>query len=525
MIISPQSDFRLLQCPLELSQAQQLDFANKNAQYAYFNGLVHEEFDDFTYIRKDNVVRVEGNVEDFWKYNYCMYRNDAFSDKWFYAYVERLEYVGHNCTAVYIKTDVWQTWQFDLKMKQCFVEREHVADDSIGLHTVPENVELGEMVQCANSVIVGQTTSIKIIFQVSEVISQMNAPAGFNNGGIYNGIFSGLTMFAVGSYEDARKVIQAYQEGKESAIVAIFYAPPSAVPTTSSSTTTTGATVQWITPTTQSTILDSGTVNRPTYLGGATMTHYVPKNNKLFTFPYCYLRATNNTGQNTEYRFEDFESGNASVTATIALCQGCSVYMKPTHYLGSASGSGVRDYGLAGGKYPILGWATDYYTNWETQNAVNLPLQTANAGINAIGSFLSGNLGGVLTGLGDMIGGAVSQVYEAKLHPDQARGNSNCGDINYSDGFTCFELIPMSIKAEYAKIIDGYFSMFGYKVNTVKIPQWNSRPTWNYVKTMGATFEADCPGDDASELKTMFDNGLTVWHVPAQFGNYSFNNK
>lgn len=525
MLITPSSNVKLIKCPLELNQNQQVDFANAAAQYAYFNGLPKIEFDDFTYQRKDGSIRVPALVDNLWNYNYVIYQNENFGNKWFYAAITSMEYVNPNCTRVYLKTDVWQTWQFDLKMKQCFVEREHVANDTIGLHTVPENVELGEMVQAANSVSLGRSSATKIVFQVSEVISGLNPPGTYSGGGVYNGIFSGLTMFAVDDYNNARKVIQLYQQGKEAAIVAIFYAPASATPSTINSTSSNGATIRWITSTARSTVLDTQSVNRPGYLGGQNMTHYVPKNNKLFTWPYCYLRGTNNTGQDNDYRFEDFEGGTANFTANIVLTQGCGVYMRPNHYLGSASGSGVRDYGLAGGKYPILGWATDYYTNWETQNAINLPLQTLNAGIGAIGSFLSGNLGGTISGLGNMIGGAVSQVYEAKLHPDQARGNSNCGDINYSDGFTCFELVPMTIKAEYAQIIDGYFSLFGYKVNTVKTPQWTSRPTWNYIKTMGATFEADCPQEDAAELRAMFDSGLTIWHIPAQFGNYSYNNK
>ena len=42
-----------------------------------------------------------------------------------------MEYVNDSMTNIYIKTDVFQTWQFDLIYKQSFIEREmiNVSDD------------------------------------------------------------------------------------------------------------------------------------------------------------------------------------------------------------------------------------------------------------------------------------------------------------------------------------------------------------------------------------------------------------
>ena len=57
-----------------------------------------------------------------------------------------MEYVNENCTLVTFETDVYQTWMFDLVYKKSFVAREHVNDDTIGLHTIPENLETGEYI-------------------------------------------------------------------------------------------------------------------------------------------------------------------------------------------------------------------------------------------------------------------------------------------------------------------------------------------------------------------------------------------
>ena len=61
-------------------------------------------------------------------------------------------------------------------------------------------------------------------------------------------------------------------------------------------------------------------------------------------------------------------------------------------------------------------------------------------------------------------------------------------------------------------MIDDYFSMFGYKVNTIKVPQFTSRKYWNYIKTSGINMIGNVPQDALNVLKQMFDNGVTMWH-------------
>ena len=75
-----------------------------------------------------------------------MYKNETYSNKWFYAYITNMEYVNDNMTLITIQTDVFQTWQFDILYKKMFVEREHVSNDTVGLHTIPEGLETGDYI-------------------------------------------------------------------------------------------------------------------------------------------------------------------------------------------------------------------------------------------------------------------------------------------------------------------------------------------------------------------------------------------
>ena len=82
----------------------------------------------------------------------------------------------------------------------------------------------------------------------------------------------------------------------------------------------------------------------------------------------------------------------------------------------------------------------------------------------------------------------------------------------------------MGITSEYAKIIDDYFSAYGYKVNTIKVPNITGRTNWNYVKTIECNIHGFIPQKDCIEIKNMFNAGVTFWHDPSHFLDYSQSN-
>ena len=544
-IITPQTDLVLLKCPLELDQHNQLTFANATAQYNYFYGLPKLAFDKFTYQRKDNTIRVGALIDDLYEYNYVMYRNTNHSNKWFYAYITDLQYVSDQVTAISIKTDVWQTYQFDLTYKKVFVEREHVNDDTVGKHTVPEGIELGEYVQngsVINSDLLNTSTESNvcyICFQVSDYPTQVHtgiSPAFPNDvtGRKVGGVYSGLDYIMVLTADDANNLIACYDaDSKSNAIVAIFTVPFGAINASNMSivnrTSDYGnfTTFMFSSDSSTAITLDTITLTKPTTLDG-----YTPKNGKMKTYPFCYFYTSNNAGTEVDFHWEDFSS---SPTFTIdgVVSQGMSIKAYPTNYK-KGTGLDGYTYGIACGKLPICAWNTDYYVNWCTQNAINIPLNLATSVVKSTaaiaGGIATGGAYGAIAGVGGglnllrSVADVVNQHYQASLTPDQAKGNANCGDINMAKTRFGFTFYPMSVKYEYAKICDDYLSMFGYKVNEVKIPNVTGRTNWNYVKTIGCYIKADIPQDDLNEIKSLFDKGITFWHNPSTFMDYSQSN-
>ena len=520
-MITPDTDVFLLKVPLEINDDNQLAFTNKNAQEVYFSNLPKIELEQFTYQRKDKTMRVPMEYDDIVNYNYVMYRNTAYSNKWFYAFIERAEYINDGMTLLTLKTDVWQTWQFDLTLKPTFVEREHTNDDTIGSNTVPEPVQTGEFVINGSVVHLGPNPSGNYItFMVSD---RYPLPLSMQTiASQYNGIYSGYTLFGVETADQASTVVAEYvADNRADAIKNIFLVPKTlyGTPTPHTGETFSFALYQPQNLTAPVSIIDNYALTRLN-----TLDEYLPKNNKLFTGQFSYVFMTNNVGGNAEYHYEDFVNATPRFRMSGIISSGCDIKINPLYYKNVSNPN--EAYGLKLGKLPVCSWNTDSYAVWLAQNQLNMDVArqklVVEAGV-AAGFHSIEKLGSSVNSYINTVTNSLAQGYLAQHMPDQVHGDTNSSDYNYSAGLF-IDIRRMSVRREYAKIIDDYFSMFGYATNRVKLPNINGRRNWNFVKTSRCYIEADIPQDDLQEIKLMFDKGITFWHNPLTFADYTQNN-
>ena len=113
---------------------------------------------------------------------------------------------------------------------------------------------------------------------------------------------------------------------------------------------------------------------------------------------------------------------------------------------------------------------------------------------------------------------------QAMLPDNVTLGGSNATLLGY-ELFNDNIFTRYSIKYQFAKRIDDFFSMYGYQTNELKLPNLNNRPNWNYIKMAGANLIGDIPETDLQELKTLFNEGITLWHNATTFLDYSQNNR
>lgn len=532
MNIIPDSDIILLKCPLELDNKNQITFSNAEAQFNYFNSLQKITLDSASYVRKDDSIRVPELLEDILQYNYLMYRNHNYSNKWIYAFITNSEYLNDNCTRIDFETDPFQTWQFDLEYKKSFVIREHTNDDTIGANILDEGLDTGEMITINYSSVRYSLDGCKIV-----VMSTYDpyAPTGANpdfNGIIpFNGIMYGCPMWAFdytnlpGLQSFIQEVVSARSA---SAIQGMFMCPSELL---------TG----YIDTQNHNKIIASTTVysNIETFYPKSTATpysDYTPKNNKCYCWPYHFLEVSNSNGEKQQYRIEDFqkdERGNLLFTNYMALQVGISGRLCPTNYKGTLTALYENDESVTLSKFPACQWSSDYYTNWLTQNGVNMirtiARQAGNVGIDA-SAFTQATGAGDIMSTGASGGSTASTVtdligkhVEARLNANQVAGD-NSGDVSFAMGVNGYTFLEKRCKLQNLKIVDDYFTMFGYKTNLLKVPNITGRSNWNYVETESANIIADIPQKDLDEIKRMFNSGITLWHTTTYFLDYSQTN-
>lgn len=488
------------------------------------------ESNTYSFIRDKGTIMVNFSYSDCLKCNYMAFQNTDYESKWFFAFINDVKYINNSTTEIEYTIDSWSTWYSKLTVTSSFVIREHVSDDTVGLHTLPENVETGEYIINNFGNIDTETdglTSTYICMGVSW--SPDNIP-NYSGNRYYGGVYSGLFYYVFSDAESCSKMCKAYDDlGKADGIFTIFLVPRALVDVTQWYTFNLGNQSSIVagfpnSSTFSTTVVSNFEITSPTTLNG-----YTPKNNKLKCYPFNYLYVTNNAGADVTYNYEDFINNTAVFNVDGVLTTGCSIKLHPANYKKISTQQNypkmLQSYGIPAGKYPTCSWNSDPYTNWLTQNAVNVGLGVESGIVNSVGSIASGNpLGLASSVIG--IAQSVNEVFKHQLIPTQAKGNINSGDVIYGMRMNVFSYYKMSVKQEYARVIDEYFTRYGYKINQNKIPNITGRRYFNYIQiassdTLGY---GEIPQRFMDEINRIAREGVTIWHDHEYLGDYTLNN-
>lgn len=228
-------------------------------------------------------------------------------------------------------------------------------------------------------------------------------------------------------------------------------------------------------------------------------------------------------GNNNIFKYEDFYTPSGQCEFLVEACFqiGCSIRLVPRQYKKLDKNI---DEAIPLAKYPTCELAGDSYTNWLTQNAVNVGSQI----LGTVASVATGNVAGVAGNIANLIGG----FYQGNLLPSLQKGQ-NEGDINYSSNSNKFIAYHMRVKTEYLKIIDNFFSRFGYKINLTKMANLTGRQNFNYVEigqdeTLAYTNTqkntGSIPSNALETINNCFRSGVTIWHNHENLGNFNVDN-
>ena len=512
MEIQPNTNIKILRnVPLDTSYDHTLYFANATAQYNYFASLTKYNLTANTYQRVNKGrARVGLCADDIYDCNYMMFQNTSFGNKWFYAYIKSIEYVNNQTSEIEFEIDPMQTWFFDFTIDYCFVEREHSETDALFGNLVPENLELGDYEIIGSNAFDMNSQCIAMLASEEYNSGSFDPPSGTVMGNVYTPL-SVQHSLSVSTSEGQALTDDYVQNGHEDSIVAMYQAP----------TRFSFSQATW----------EDFSYTMHEYVGG----QYVPKNKKLLSYPYNTCVLTNFDGDTAELRWENWDSSNRGKFKVIGTSMGqpCALCC-PYGY----RGKGGQDYdsGITYNHFPVIPFSGDAFKAYWAQNKTSVGASIGSgiagmlvtAGVIGAGAVTGG--AAVLAGVGALTAGgtavarSLAKIRDTNNIPPQVHGQVTSDYLNSAMNKNYFEIQQVAIKEPFARVIDDYFTKFGYATHRVKIPNTHSRPHWNYVKTISATITGSIPADDAKRICQLLDNGITFWKNGSEIGQYNLNN-
>ena len=456
-------------------------------------------------------VRVPYSEMEMLNVNYMAFQNPAYSSEWVFAFVTAVEWLSDRTTRISYELDVFQNNFYSVNVKPCFVEYHHIpkSQDYIGANQNPVNIETGEPVSCYH-----RATNFGPMYICFQVTSGTQEGSQFE-GIMRNNVYTPFRVWSMKADDDgvsaANDLINTYNEsGKLDAIVLGYMAPELATQDT---------------PEEGPSEVYELTFDIPDDCFGG----YVPRNNKLYTYPFCYILADNNEGQSSIYRFELFDSpGTATFHSYGVENTMPGILTMPADY------KGVPEYlpeAMTNVNFPQIAWTADSYQAYTAQNKATIALR----GVSAISGLVGGAVMAGAAGAGGAIGasqgfgslgsvlGLVSEQMDKYREPPLLRGKTSNENINAGMELCRVDFYVMTCQRQFAEQIDDFFSAYGYPINQVTMPNLNSRQSWNFVKTNGCGFTGAVDLAQLSALRNIFDSGVTIWHTD-DVGNYGLPN-
>ena len=105
-----------------------------------------KQFNDLSIVVENYTLRLPAKYGETFMANYMAFQNPTYNNKWFFAWVDKITYISNLTIQVDFTIDYWSTYFQDLTLLDCFVERETVADDTIGSNTLDEDIATGEII-------------------------------------------------------------------------------------------------------------------------------------------------------------------------------------------------------------------------------------------------------------------------------------------------------------------------------------------------------------------------------------------
>ena len=539
MAITPTSTVYLCNVALDSTYKHQYHALSRANQLYFFKQRVGKTFTEYLPVRTTkpdggvySSIKVNENIDKLYPFNYMFYQNADHGERWFYAFITKLIYINEETTEIVFETDVFQTWFFDCALHDSFVVREHSKTDELGDNIVPESFNFQDYTYeilktdytlLSWGYLVGSSEFVDPFGQMEKRWDDTEKLARSQSG-----IYQGTYFYFLNTDIQLNRFIKHSAEQAEDSILFITAIPEFNVEgsqkvdyETGDDNNSFGYVMGTTTPHSEDIDISFNVLDKR--FGGDT--GYKPVNNKLYTSPFMKIVVSNHNGESAEYNLEDFSHyGSYKFKMYGDISASPSITLVPQNYKGITSN---YDAGISITNFPQCSFNSDTFKLWLAKNQFGLGMSA----VTSVGEMIGG-VAMMVTGVGAMAGAgliahgassalnSINSVYQASREPNKVQGGGAKSNLLTAMGENRFSYYLQTIKPEHAKTIDNYFSMYGYQTNKTKKPNIRVRSRFTYTQTSGCNITGNIPQDDLNKLKSIFDNGVTIWVDLNEVGDY-----
>jgi len=492
----------LCKSPLTQDNEHQIKFNNKEDQQTYFNSLTNI-YINYNYVRNEGFITVPLNYYEVLKYNYLVFQNTYVNNKWFFCFIQDIVYVNDRTTKIILKTDVFQTYQFDISYHASFVERRHVMTDN--LNSMSDNVSSGNLIVSRETII--NFTGVYLVFCNADVTHLDLANATIHN-------------FSMGNYQVPCMVL-CYKTGQENLLNADLQTLSNMgvgdrinscvfVPCIDNvemfnineiASDITGQTVPVCSGVDNNNI-DSFIKSAIEFdFSSLTLTHL-----KALTSPYAKIIVQDlTTGQQIELEPNKFTNSKATFEIQTSISETPSYRVVPTNYQGQGKSYGDSLVVKCNTTLPL---ENNTYAKYLMNNQDTNNLKMLGGAVGMIGSVASGSAMGAYSSF-ESITNVMLQEQQAQRQPNQLSSISDGAmeRILLQNGI---KIMLMIMDVDHLNTANSYWTMYGYPVKTLESPSPKGLD-YEFIKTVGCNITGNFPQDELIEIQNLFNKGVTIW--------------
>lgn len=524
---------------LDMTYQNTYTFANKEAQIAFFKSKAKYSYTNagVTKYGRNWKIRLPECAENIIDCNYVVFQNTNYQTtgfKYYYGFISNIMWNnGSECEIDYV-FDVFQTWLFEIKWGRSYIERTHIYSslDTPYYTTASEPFPMYEY---------GGYSNFKTDQELGLIIQMAPPVTDESTGADYGGIFSQHQYFysPYATYDDSIAVgtfIDLYvgKYGSQS-IVNCYMFPRNGI---------NGFNIRLqnyfpaiTTPIYEIYDKSDGSIPRPykrtfNFRNTGTFNGYTVVNKKLLQYPFTTLYMYN--GKNIQYFPKEFfklkTTGIFEITATYNILYPPSIRYNYEGYKQILADYKNDIFTTTVDGYPSCGTFANAYLNYLNTTGSDqyrkmgyISALQGIGGAAVAGAMVTTNPPLAIMGAGMSLEkarqGIVNQ-YINNMRDDYVQSHSSGIAVGGNDGNV--EGANRSIMLQYGhawypveilKRIDRYFTMYGYQINDVAIPNINVRSKWVYLKIgTPCNIGGSIPMGHKEEIISALQRGMTFWH-------------